>query len=167
MESWLGKCVLCCIGNISSTRIFQTFIQIAHPSLSDPSKDKQNTARAMKKTQDFWTIPSSPPVATARPGRQLASFHKKIPRTRELRYWIDSVNRNLWPACQATCSKGDQAMEGAEFNFLNNSLYMASQHLSNLCHLKELSLCLTDRGNKAAECAFSLPHTRMTLETPK
>lgn len=70
-----------------------------------------------------------------------------------------------WQQSTGTCGQcarppvlgGIKPWRRVEFNFLSNSLYTASQHLSNLCHLEKLSLCLAERGNNETGRDFPIP----------
>lgn len=113
----------------------------------------------MKRLRTFEPFPALFLLMQLLQERQLASLHRQIPCTRGLRYWMDSVNRNSWPACQATCSRGGiEPWRGVEFNFLSHSLYTAFQHLSNLSHLEKLSLYLAEKGNNGAGCVSPSPY---------
>lgn len=69
-----------------------------------------------------------------------------------------------WRQSTGTCGQcarppalgGIQPWRRVEFNFLSNSLYTASQHLSNLCHLKKLSVSGREREQRNRMC-FPIP----------
>lgn len=158
--------VLYCVGNISLTRNFQTCIkQITHQSLLSTSKNQQNTARAMKRLRTFEPFPALLLLLQLLQEGSLPTSTNKSPAQED---------RGIgWTQSTGTCGQyarppvlvGIEAWRGVEFNFFSNSLYTASQHLSNLCHLEKHSLCLAERRNDGAEHGF--PHPGLTLETPK
>lgn len=122
------------------------------------SKNRWNTTRAMKRLRTFEPFPAlSLLLQLLQEGSLPASTNKSPTRG----YWGIGWNQSTGTCGQ--CARppvlgGIKPWRRVEFNFLSNSLYTASQHLSNLCHLEKLSLCLAERGNNETECVSPSPY---------
>lgn len=117
----------------------------------------QQKTRAMKRLRTFEPFPALFLLLQLLQAGSLPASTNKSPAQG---YW--SIG---WRQSTGTCGQcarppvlgGIKPWRRFEFNFLSNSLYTASQHLSNLCHLEKLSLCLVERENNETECVFPIP----------
>lgn len=103
--------VVCVLLEIFCQLVFFKLLYTNHTSASvRPFREQTKHFKSHEKTENFWTIPSLPILQQLlQEGSMPASTNKPPAQGNWGIGW--TVNRNLWPACQATCSRGNCAIE--------------------------------------------------------